>query len=370
MRLGFRAVDREDKLMNQKIYIIFFILIGLAQACSFDDALDTGPSLGNSLELNLNILSQKESPFANRFSPDQGISTSSQADIIRELLAIFPNSTLVDLDDISLRSIAAWRIKLKLATEARLIFYVAKELGTIFRIDGTTPPYTYALDAGSNFITLNEAFQTALNVEGGSVRYWRLGLDNSFNWSFFIFIENQDGVWEIQLGAQGEGVFNALLNNPPSPNDNDNSLDNVAVSQSILNRAQAMFSGQIFHADIDPSEIQEAYLENNEGALVEFRFSQNNQELIQIEGETPPFNYELIPENDLVPFGQITDTLSKISTGDICQWHLEKDNNFAGRWIYKVTFSHDNQSTRIYFDALSKEIVLNESLRPQLKSSE
>ncbi|MDX2301236.1 MAG: hypothetical protein NW226_00495 [Microscillaceae bacterium] len=346
--------------MKKICHSVLFSLLLLGQSCSINDDFGLEPNDNTLFNLSLDVLNFLAFPYADTFNPSLNQEGFSQAQMSRDLLAIFPGSELVDLDDTFHRSIEAWRFKLKLTDGARLIFYISKELGTIFRIDGTTPPYTYALNAGSDFISLNQAFQAALNVQGGSLRYWRLEIDNQSTWNFFIFIENQQGIWEIRVRAQDASISNTFLVNPPYPNDNDNSADDQVIPAEFLDRTQAMASGEIFHADIDQGLTWETYLETAAGGVLEARFSALNQALEELEGENGSFEYEVNPENGLLSFSTMRDTLSRSTQGSLESWKLEKDPIYANRWIYKFFVRLNNQSKRVYFDALTREIVLNE----------
>lgn len=79
-----------------------------------------------------------------------------------------------------------------------------------------------------------------------------------------------------------------------------------------------------------------------DGGIVKFEYFVSNNQLKEIKGLTPSFNYEVEPENGLINYSAAKQIALNSVNGNIIEWKLEFDLS-DNMWQYRFTISSDRE---------------------------
>lgn len=97
-------------------------------------------------------------------------------------------------------------------------------------------------------------------------------------------------------------------------------------------------------------------IENESGAVVKFYWAKNGLTLLKMEGQTGPFDYNIVPGNNLINLSTaLTVAKSVVKNENISKWELEQNDDFVGKWVY--SFEFDDISRTVIIDAENGDIL-------------
>ncbi|GIV46342.1 MAG: hypothetical protein KatS3mg036_1160 [Ignavibacterium sp.] len=79
-----------------------------------------------------------------------------------------------------------------------------------------------------------------------------------------------------------------------------------------------------------------------DGGIVKFEYFVSNNQLREIKGLTPSFNYEVEPENGLINYSAAKQIALNSVNGNIIEWKLEFDLS-DNMWQYRFRISSDRE---------------------------
>lgn len=133
------------------------------------------------------------------------------------------------------------------------------------------------------------------------------------------------------------------------------------IPQTIIDRSLAYFDGEVIEkkqVEEDGISLWKVKIQNEDGSILEFYWTIGNQVLSKMEGTNGPFDYEIIPGNDLINFSPAkTIAISAVKNSDILQWELEINDDFIGMWVYKFEFQDNQNIIKVYLDALNGNVL-------------
>lgn len=81
-----------------------------------------------------------------------------------------------------------------------------------------------------------------------------------------------------------------------------------------------------------------------DGGIVKFEYQLNSNDLREVKGLTPSFDYEIEPGNGLINYSSAKSIALGVITGSIKEWKLEKDES-DNNWQYRFKF--ENSEVRL-----------------------
>lgn len=94
------------------------------------------------------------------------------------------------------------------------------------------------------------------------------------------------------------------------------------------------------------------------GGMIKFEFKFNEIELLQIDSEEGPFDYDLIPKKEFLSFATAKSTAEKHSGLKILKWSLKE---IKQNWEYSFWVFTKSGKAHIRVNALSGEIIVKKS---------
>lgn len=143
---------------------------------------------------------------------------------------------------------------------------------------------------------------------------------------------------------------------------NDTSEENnPTVPQSVIDNSLNLFDGEVFETGIDEEDgikLWELKIRDDEGAIVKFYWDIRTEFLVKIEGVDGPFNYEIVPRNNLINYSTAkTVATGAIKNSSLLRWKLKKESAFINNWVYSFEFEDDNKTIKVYLDAENGNVL-------------
>lgn len=136
---------------------------------------------------------------------------------------------------------------------------------------------------------------------------------------------------------------------------------NPEVPQSVIDKTLTYFEGEVIEKDFEDEDGVDAWIikiQNTQGAIVKFYWTSIEHILLKIEGQSVPFDYEIMPGNSLVNYSSAkTIAIGAVKNENISGWELEKNEDFIGNWVYAFKFDDDGQTVFVFIDALNGNIL-------------
>ena len=137
--------------------------------------------------------------------------------------------------------------------------------------------------------------------------------------------------------------------------------NNPTVPQSVIDNSLNLFDGEVIETGTEEEEGVKSWeikIQDNEGATVIFYWDIRTEFLVKIEGVDGPFNYEIVPGNNLINFS----TAKTVATGAIknsalLRWKLKRESDFINKWVYSFEFDDDGKTIKVYVDAESGDVL-------------
>jgi len=142
-----------------------------------------------------------------------------------------------------------------------------------------------------------------------------------------------------------------------------NNTDETALEapSGIQDKSIALFDGQVFESKKekeDGIELWEVKVQNSIGAIVRFYWRMDSGVLYKIDGQEEPFNYEVTPGNGLITYTAAkTQAIAAVKNDNLLRWQLEKESNFANKWVYRFEIDDDGTTLRVFVDATNGDVL-------------
>ncbi|MDZ7605545.1 MAG: PepSY domain-containing protein [Cyclobacteriaceae bacterium] len=135
----------------------------------------------------------------------------------------------------------------------------------------------------------------------------------------------------------------------------------LTAPTNIQDKSTDMFAGQVIESKKemeDGIEVWEVKVQNANGAIVRFYWRVDSGVLYEIDGQEVPFNYEVTPGNGLITYSAAkTQAIAALKNDDLLRWQLEKESDFANKWIYRFEFDDDGSTIRVFVDASTGDVL-------------
>ena len=92
------------------------------------------------------------------------------------------------------------------------------------------------------------------------------------------------------------------------------------------------------------------------GSTLKVEFAQATGDLLEIEGEVAPFDYEVNPGMGLIPFSQARQIALAEASGEIQEWILKVDA-ITGIWTYRLKIDVNGQVEDLRIDAATGAVL-------------
>ncbi len=139
--------------------------------------------------------------------------------------------------------------------------------------------------------------------------------------------------------------------------DSKTSESNPEVPQHIIDKTLEYFEGEVIEKDLENEEGIEAWtivVEDNNESIVKFYWPVNGQNLLKMEGQKGPFDYDIWPGDDLINFSTArTVAIGALKNNNITKWELAQEDEFIDKWIYTFEFG----SQKVYVDAENGDVL-------------
>lgn len=133
--------------------------------------------------------------------------------------------------------------------------------------------------------------------------------------------------------------------------------NNPEVPQDVIDNSLDLFDGEVIEKKLEEEEGSVAWevkIQNNEGSIVKFYWTINGLALLKIEGQTGPFEYNILPGNNLINFSTAkTVAFAAIKNDALIRWELSQEDEFINTWVY--TFEIGSQ--KVYIDAENGNVL-------------
>ncbi len=131
--------------------------------------------------------------------------------------------------------------------------------------------------------------------------------------------------------------------------------------QNIIDKSLAYFDGEVIEKSQDTEDgvkVWEVRIRNSSGAVMKFYWRVGDGSLYEMEGETGPYDYEVIVGNNLINF-QAAFTFAKaaVKNDNLLDWHLKQEDRFIDKWVYTFEFDRNSTNVKVYIDASNGDVL-------------
>jgi uncharacterized membrane protein YkoI len=141
---------------------------------------------------------------------------------------------------------------------------------------------------------------------------------------------------------------------------NDDDEDALQAPESAVNKALALIPGTVTESEPEIEEGVSAWkvdITTQQGAEVEVYCRQDNNDLLRIDGESGPFDYNIAPGNGLIDFNQAKTIADGETDEDLGSWQLRMEDKYNNQWVYTL----EHTTTRVYINAVDGTVLDVES---------
>ena len=118
--------------------------------------------------------------------------------------------------------------------------------------------------------------------------------------------------------------------------------EDMNAPQNTIDKANAIVDGTITKTEAEIEDGVAAWkveVRTSQGAEVEIYCRQDNLELISIEGDHGPFDYNATPGMGLIDFDQAKAIGAAQTSEDLMEWELEREDDFGNQWVYELEYT-------------------------------
>lgn len=133
------------------------------------------------------------------------------------------------------------------------------------------------------------------------------------------------------------------------------------VPQSAVNKALNVFPGEVIEKSRETEEGIESWeikIKNPNASIVAFYYAVSNLDLVKMEGDQGPFDYDLNPGMGLIYYSEArTAAIAAVKNNTITRWELKKESKFINKWVYSFEISNSGNTLKVYIDAENGEVL-------------
>jgi len=132
--------------------------------------------------------------------------------------------------------------------------------------------------------------------------------------------------------------------------------EDMAAPQSVADKALLIVSGTVESSEVEDEDGIAAWkvdIRTANGAEVEVYCRQDNNELLRIDGESAPFDYNATPGNGLIDFNSAQSIGAGQTSETLVEWRLRQEDKFNNDWVYTLEY----QQAEIYIDASDGSVL-------------
>ncbi|MDA0195965.1 MAG: PepSY domain-containing protein [Bacteroidetes bacterium] len=201
-------------------------------------------------------------------------------------------------------------------------------------------------------MTFAEAKEVIATETDGELIKWELRqkeIGDELIWVYNFKIKDGDESYEVKINAV-TGEFYEFERER-----DDDGIDHL--SDELRNRIAAMVSGDIIEArvkDDDNKLFWKILVETTTGSKVEIVINKETGALILIEGEHGSFDYEVVPNDELISFSEARTIALATFEGQIVRWSLERHEDAFTYW-FKI--EREDGHREVGIDAVSGDVI-------------
>lgn len=129
----------------------------------------------------------------------------------------------------------------------------------------------------------------------------------------------------------------------------------------VIQKSSAMSNGRILSADLRSDDNHKNHWEvkvdmPGDGGIVKFEFHIGTNDLRQIKGITPSFDYEINPEMGLITYSSSKSIALNAVKGNITEWKLEKDVS-DNQWQYRFQVLSSGTDFEVRLNAINGSVI-------------
>ncbi len=126
--------------------------------------------------------------------------------------------------------------------------------------------------------------------------------------------------------------------------------DEVVAKTNLITKGRSSIVSTVKNDDTQHWEVKVDM--TGDGGIVKFEYQLNSNELREIKGLTPSFEYEIEPGNGLINYSTARAIALGAVSGSIIEWKLEKDES-DNNWQYRFEIG----TTEVRIDAANGNIL-------------
>lgn len=123
----------------------------------------------------------------------------------------------------------------------------------------------------------------------------------------------------------------------------DETEPTVMISQDAEMSALELIEGTVREKEKEKEEGVAAWkveVITTGGAEIEFYFSQEDNSLLRIDGESAPFDYDLNPGNGLLSFQEALAIAANETDQSLEEWRLRREDKYNNAWVYSLEYDN------------------------------
>ncbi len=117
--------------------------------------------------------------------------------------------------------------------------------------------------------------------------------------------------------------------------------EEMSAPQLAVDKAKVVVEGTVIKSEAEIEDGIAAWkveIRTSSGAEVEVYCRQDNLELMRIEGDSGPFDYNAVPGMGLIDFMEAKSIGDGQTTEDLLEWELEPEDKFNNQWVYELEY--------------------------------
>lgn len=133
----------------------------------------------------------------------------------------------------------------------------------------------------------------------------------------------------------------------------------MVTEQTISQKTSQMVSGTITsvnHVSRDSRTIFEVRVTTIGGGVIKFEYLSASGELLEIKGLSGPFDYELNPGSQFIPYSAARKTALNAKPGTINEWSLEFDQSNQV-WEYRFRIQTADKEWKVRINAVTGGVL-------------
>jgi uncharacterized membrane protein YkoI len=325
-----------------------------------DDNLDD-----EDLPLLANTSSSKE-----RTSSIQNFSLEAARD---RATTLFPGTVIAFGPDIE-RGLVVWEVYVRNSAGAVVEFSFTQSAGELVEAEGYNGPFNYTLQPVTGVIDLSRALAAATALQQGTIVRWEFERNRLGAWEYEVFVSTANGIAKVKVDPV---TAVARLDNFRSASAGGPSFGPSVITPApttVLNTVTSILSGTVFRSELHGRHEPHwrVFLAASSGGIVVFQVASTSGAVIKIEGDLPPFTYDLTPAPGLLPFSRARDLANaalarSVSNATLYEWQikLEQKGWQRGQWVYEFEFLAAGTGWDVKLDAANGGIIEIKSKRPR-----